>query len=135
MALFENRVSDEGENGAIHPAAMPHGKKVDLPLKFSLMGFWRTFLEVVFGIGPGAFGKAASRIIHPHSLFAKGVVLTTVSCLSTNIQLSTSSIMVGGVPGTHIARVQVMFLLYTAVVVPVQLGFYWDMGTAFPPFD
>lgn len=99
MALFENRVSDEGENGAIHPAAMPHGKKVDLPLKFSLMGFWRTFLEVVFGIGPGAFGKAASRIIHPHSLFAKGVVLTTV-----------------------------MFLLYTAVVVPVQLGFYWDMG-------
>jgi len=53
----------------------------------------------VFGIGPKRIGLQASRLIHPGSLFAQGLVFA-------------SSIL----------------LLYTAIVTPFIVAFFWNVA-------
>jgi len=58
---------------------------------------WSRFKLSVFGIGPGALGRPASRLIHPNSLFATAFTVFVT-----------------------------LLLLYTALVVPVTVGFFWN---------
>eukprot|EP00293_Proteomonas_sulcata_P019167 CAMPEP_0184314466 /NCGR_PEP_ID=MMETSP1049-20130417/74367_1 /TAXON_ID=77928 /ORGANISM="Proteomonas sulcata, Strain CCMP704" /LENGTH=789 /DNA_ID=CAMNT_0026632391 /DNA_START=75 /DNA_END=2444 /DNA_ORIENTATION=- len=62
----------------------------------------------IFGIGPPRIGRQASRILHPFSPFAQGLTIVTTAAL-----------------------------LYTAIVVPVTVGFFWNESECYrmPTFE